>query len=746
MRPPNEAPGRAGRQPQALELARQQLAQDPAEPNAELLRDIYLRLIRYLVERSASADVSRWLPEAERIDGPAAWWESLALLSARAGDPAKARQLLEKAPGSNVWPRIHGHVADRAFKDRQQGRSLLPEELRPGFDAIATAFAQYERGEDDAARQTLQAIGLQSPFLDWKLLIRGLIAYAGQDDARALDNWQRLDAERLPARLAAPFRFLIDLDYRNHLSAEQATAIAARADRVGHPMLASLRDLQRALASPEGLSRALKQVQPLLAMLRVNFPHLVPKLASCLYWLIVQGGLPDDLKHYSRLFGAPADDKRFSRLKALVMERDSNLAEAHRYWQDYLKEIECSPERWSDEQGRRARAMILVRMGENAAASLVEEDEPSDFNEIMDLLNGRAPRKPKQAPLVPSAEACYHEAAKLAPDWPEPAGLLMGWLRDEDRWAEAEAVGRQALERHPEHHDLLIELAQIQQAQGKLSEALASLQRALRGNPLDRQLRMGVGVLDIQHGRALAEDKQFDAARAAFREALDLMPDELGAVARAALAACEFKAGNPENGKRLIAELPETLANAYTLFVELTRAKAARPLIKPHQTRFETALADGSTFGDLLSIALAISFYRHELPPYRGLGTHEKKLLARLQAFVDSLPAEDVLEKLGWLAHAQRYLKILKAVGEQGCQRFGRSPCFAFFLAEQAILQRPKTFRMVDVGRHFTKVLKLSEGRNDERSHSMREAIELRRQEHPDLEYWLNPERVRFPW
>ena len=48
------------------------------------------------------------------------------------------------------------------------------------------AFRQVEAGQDEAARESLQGIGLQSPFLEWKLLLRGLLAYYQGDDVRAV--------------------------------------------------------------------------------------------------------------------------------------------------------------------------------------------------------------------------------------------------------------------------------------------------------------------------------------------------------------------------------------------------------------------------------------------------------------------------------------------------------------------------------------------------------------------------------
>jgi tetratricopeptide (TPR) repeat protein len=753
LRPRIESALREGRLPQALELARQQYTQAPTTENAELLRDVLLRGARGYVERDAPADARRWLDDAEKVEGPPAWWEALALLRARLGDGEKAKQLLAKAPGSPVAGRVAGQLADRALLDKVRGRPHVPAEFTAGLDAVLAAFAFYAKGEDEQAREALQAIGLQSPFLDWKLLLRGLMAYSANEDQRALENWQRLDPDRLPARLAAPLRALIDPSGGAALDGEQAKKVARRADALGHPMLAPLRDLQRTLASPEGLPKALRQASSLVGLMRTNFPHLVPKLANCFYWLIIQGGQPEDLGQYERLFGAPPDDRHFTRLQALVMESYPQLEAAHKSWQEYLREIETAPDRWPGEQGRRARAMILLRMGDNALEH--EEGDDGDIDELAELFGmgrrrGAAPEKRK--PLVPTAETCYRQALELAPGWREPAARLLDLLQDAEKWPEAEDVGRRALELHPDDVKLLLDLSNVQQAQGKMDEALGSLKRALKNNPLDRVLRTGVAVLDVQAGRALTLAKQYDAARASFAEALQLEPDAVGPVARAAWAACETKAGDTARAGQLAAELPAApphgLASAYYLFVEFNRAKVAKPTLKPRQEAFEQALAAGPSVAELLPLALAMSFYRNERPPYRGLGTHEKKLLALLLAAVDAKPPEDQLEKLGWVSLGQNYTKVLKAVGEQGQKRFPKSPAFAYFRAEQLILQRPKSFREYDVGRLFREVMEKTEGRHDDRSRMMRDAVEERVRQYPDLEYWVRPGKALniFDW
>src|SRR5262249_37068138 len=154
--------------------------------------------------------------------------------------------------------------------------------------------AQVEVGQDDAARETLQGIGLRSPFLEWKLFVRGLSAYYQRDDPRALENWQRLNPQRLPARLAAPLRFRIDPAYRaGQPSAAQRNPQKRGARREAPGVVQPLRLIQSALAREGSLGEPFRQAENLVPALRLEAPHLVPRLAACFYWAIVTGGQPE---------------------------------------------------------------------------------------------------------------------------------------------------------------------------------------------------------------------------------------------------------------------------------------------------------------------------------------------------------------------------------------------------------------------------------------------------------------------
>src|SRR5262249_20581580 len=151
------------------------------------------------VARHADNEARRLLNEAEQLQEPqSGWWEQIAIFRAQIGDAQRARQLCIQSTDAKLPGRVEGILADRAIADPQRGLHLISEDHRHAVEHIRQAFEHYEKGNDAAARELLQGIGLQSPLLEWKVLLRGLLAYSTNDDQRALENWSRLDPERLP--------------------------------------------------------------------------------------------------------------------------------------------------------------------------------------------------------------------------------------------------------------------------------------------------------------------------------------------------------------------------------------------------------------------------------------------------------------------------------------------------------------------------------------------------------------------
>ena len=174
--------------------------------------------------------------------------------------------------------------------------------MHAAFDLILQAFAHSEAGRDEDARAALQGIGLQSPFLEWKVLLRGLLAYYAKDDARALENWQRLNQERLPYRLSATLRAGIDPAFLQSQSAAAKKSLQAKmAQQQGGTAAPILSELGKLLAK-ENLVPAFRKAEQAVPLLRREHPQILPRLAQCFAWAILDHGEPDDFPRYLRAF------------------------------------------------------------------------------------------------------------------------------------------------------------------------------------------------------------------------------------------------------------------------------------------------------------------------------------------------------------------------------------------------------------------------------------------------------------
>lgn len=736
---------RAGRFGQALELARHLHFTSPSEETQTVLQEATIGMANSLVRADRVGDLRKLLDDAERLNLDSQdWLEKIALFRARAGDWPAASRLLQRVPGTNLLPTALGHVADRALREPKNGKPMLPPEHHAGLDAIVTAFKHYEHGDDEAARNALQPIGMQSPFLDWKLLLRGLIAYSTNDDQRAIENWQRLDPVRLPAQLAGPLRFPIDSSFRAQVPSEQAKRLADRSDHLALPMLASLRKIQRLLSSPENLPDALHQVRPLIGMLKMNSPQHFQKLANCFYWLIIMGGEPDDMAEFEAVFGKPPDDPHFNRLVGLVMESSGRLDQAHKEWKQYSDWIAKQPQRFPGVFGKRARAILALRMGDNAVEYEQSDDRFSPFG-FLDFferqLNGRGDKKP----LKPSAEACYRSALELAPDWKEPHSRLLDYYAEEEQWEKAEEIGRKLTERFPDDSQALIDFSEILHTLGKDAEALESLRTALRHNPLDNNLRGVVAQMTLRNGRLQAMVGEFAAARESFQESLKLDPDVMATATRASWAACEFKAQCETEARRLIAELLEMpqrrVAAAFLLLAETSRIKAPKPVVAEFKAQFEESLRGDVGIQEFLHLLMACSLYRSEEDRYHGFGTHEKKIYAKVEGMLDGGIPENDLARLGIMLAEMGLAKPLKVLADRGRLRYAQNPAFVFLQSQQLMLQRPKSFDIYRVGSMIAQVLASIEAKNEPIYVAIRSLIDRRCEEHPRLREVIERQR-----
>ncbi len=536
-------------------------------------------------------------------------------------------------------------------------RDRLPEFLRPIFDAVCDAFTLYESGQDDAAREKLQTVGLSSPFLDWKLLLRGLIAHAAGDDARALDNWSRLADGRLAARLAAPLRFALEPAFRTAHSPAAQTTLQRQGDRLVGGLAPELRALQGLLARGR-MADAFRQGEAVLPELKRDLPHAVDRLADCFRAAIITVGKPDYIDVYRRVFGAPADDPTLTRLEALTAEEHHAWSAAHKLWQRFEQSIIDNPA-WPAADRDRARALIWCRMGRNAEET------------------ARAGRR-----LQPNAERCYKLAIQLAPDLLEPYEQSFLMFRERNRIAQALAAGKRLLKRFPNHAPALEAMAELCQTRGEPSAALEFAQRAVDANPLDARLRKLLANGVRARARAHAALGNLETAAADLAEALRLSDGraEVGLLAHAAAVA--FKTGDAASAENHVraAWAVAPAAAAYALAVEALRLKLPKPLKQRFDTEFAATLATPPT--GPAAVNLATSFGEQCCQgSYAGQKAHEKKVQTFVEAALAADPGEADLVRLCERCRDLKWLRLLKKAAARGQKRFAANPFFPFFEA-----------------------------------------------------------------
>ncbi len=668
-----------GRFQQALELTKQLHKYEPTPANLELLKEVYLGRARQLRSQGLTRDALIVLDVAARLyDTSPAWLERLAQEMALCGEVKRTLDLIDNLPDPASTQRILAYVADAAMQQETAGRAALPPTLQADFDRIILAFTQVEAGQDEAARETLQGVGLRSPFLEWKLLLRGLQAYWQNENERAVENWQRLTPERLPARLAAPFRFHIDVTFRAAQSPTMQAILQKQIDRLqGSTLLSQLRSLQATLAHKSKMSAALRQAETLLPMLRQEAPQLIPRLAACFYWQILETG-PDDILRYQRVFGPPPDDPHFHRLQAIGYEKADELRLAHRHWQQYEQEIAAHPERWPGDQANYARALIWQRMGQNAAS--IPEPQRKQRRRSFGMFGGMD----DLAALDPPTEKCFQKSLALAPDLIDTHEALVRYHLEAEREGKAEKAARQLLEHFPDHVPTLELLSDLRRRRGDYAATLELIEQALRSNALDRRLRRKASDAHLLLARTHVERNCFEEARQRFQSALDLSTGSDSSMILAHWAACEFKASETTRAEELIQQaLYRTAAPvgiAYLLLTEVLRLKLDRALKKRFEQDLKTGLATPSQEGAVFLTRILAGLHSGGVQ-YIGQKGHTQKVLSYIYKSRNLDFSEPQLEELCRnLIDMEAYPQVRRfaSIGER---QYPDSPAFPYLHA-----------------------------------------------------------------
>ncbi len=619
--------------------------------------------------------------------------------------------------------------ADRAVRLRDPAG--LAADDRSGYDAIVAAFAHYDAGRDDAARDALAPVGLKSPFLEWRVLLRGLLAYSAGDDARALENWVRLDPVRLPARLAAPVRAALDPVYK----AAQSDAVGGKladqyAKLTADPVVDGLRTLRKQLGLGRGLDGAFKTLTSLVPVLRAACPAAVPGLAQVIYHAVRRHGMPSDLPKYKKAFGPPPDDPGFHRLSALAYEDANQPADVAKHWLAYETWLGKGPAGWPADVADRARAIVLTRVARAAA-------DPGR-TEFAKFLAGLPVPIAYLRPDPPDPVPMWRRALELAPDWDQPARELIGYHLQKGQLAEAEAVARGFLERVPAAPPVLEILGRLLLRTGRPVEALAIRKRALAANSLDPSVRWAVAVGHLAAARRLTIDGDLAGAADTLAAGLALNEAVLAGPFDCVAAVLSRKRGDKPAADTALARAVGRPGGRVAAFLFVAVDSTLAKLKPAERTKANKALADAlagpATPAEATRATLALDQYGAEGIDYRGQKAHETKLDALILRAADADAPEADFEALVASCLARDPSKMLPKLTAKLRAKFPANPVFPLAEAEALIAARPETFSRGVVLRLLMTATRLAARSADPRHQAAGERAQSLGNDHYDLD------------
>jgi tetratricopeptide (TPR) repeat protein len=398
----------------------------------------------------------------------------VATLYAKAGELNQARTALgnDRTPEQDAL--LLAHVIDWNIATRKSG--TLPEEHRPSAEAFLKALKAYDAKDNAGAREALQAIGATSPLIEWKLFLRGLMAWTENDDERANENFRRLNPDRLPARLAG-----VVTD----------PALLSKATPSAGAMGQLIKDWRKAIAKQQPFAPLFRNFKRLMPNLTEHEKALLPRLARCYYAEIQRSGQPDDTKAYKEVFGLPPLDPDFDRLHATVLEKLDELALSQKHWSKYAAWV-AKAKPWPKPINDMVLAIIKNNEGELTRDSQEQSGDGELYEQIRRMMmnDQKGLVIPKQEKPLGIAEArrFWQESHHLAPDWHTPVTNLLISAETETERRQAMQLCEDFLQRNPTDAKMRQLLALGYFSAQQFPDAARHLKEAVALDPLNTEL------------------------------------------------------------------------------------------------------------------------------------------------------------------------------------------------------------------------------------------------------------------
>ncbi len=397
-------------------------------------------------------------------------------------------------------------VADYSVLHPERGPRSSPE-VRAHSELVRRALEAVYDGASTGPDLQLQDIPRHSPFADWKLLVRGLVAYYEQDTERMQRNWSRLDPHRAAARIARPLEVISGARRLDPADSELRSKITRVELGPSSQLLSQRLDLLRRRIGERDITETLRLAAEICPELRQVDTSLERRLIRWLCDHVVREGDPSDVERLARIVDPEPIDPHWNRARALVRDfaDDVPWQASLVYWRAYAEDL-VRNEQIEPLARRVGSALVWVHIARAYRRSA---------ERLCDCMCG-ASHDDEIAEAVSEVEQCLEKCFELAPQHVAAYALLAELYNLVDEPDKAADVYRRLLEHLPDNVEALVKLIDWHLTLDDPIPAQQYAARACQVRPLDRQLTARLWETHLAAARCYALEDDFARARSEF--------------------------------------------------------------------------------------------------------------------------------------------------------------------------------------------------------------------------------------
>lgn len=707
-----------GKEKEAFKQAKLYFHQQASPENRRLVELTYVKRIQSMIRggmTSTGREIALSMLEFGVTDPDLL--QEVALLLPQVGLIEQALTLQGQVQSSEAKAHLSGTLVDQAVLHPEQVQAAAPE-LHAEASPVRQALAAYDAGNDAQALELLQAIPRSSPLADWRMFVRGLVAFRSRDLEQAKANWERLDPQRSTRKIA---RSLLALSERPTPGSNYSYLKPLERIAFGESVLEPLSKLRRTLEEANW-DEALAQVAPLRRTLHRIDPRLSQRLTE-----IVMGALSVDLvrrpyadaerwidKFHAALEPLPWDPN-WNRFLAILWDRpDASASGAIEHWKLYLDELERGVAAPLGEPNQ-VKALVSRRLG-RLYSKLAEPEPTGPFSKKLSAAD-----KAKQMEHRTQAVEALQQSIRLDPTQHQPYEILLENYTDWEQPDKVIATLEQLLQAHPDHVDAWRHLISLRQERDEPELMLSAIARLRALRPLDSRLDYDEAFARLTLARQLALKQRWEEGRAEFaRMEQSSTLRETAPIYRlyGRRAAFEFKAGDAALAEEYVARAnaaphqPSALSLA--LAIEADRYELPETLRIRFNQEFAAATVGKATSAAAGALAGTMVGYTAGSVQYPSLARHLQVVVGYIKRTTRLKYQESDLRSVcSFLKSLDGDDKVLVSMTRKGLKQFPRSPFFHMMDAELDFRKGPFKADPRAIQKKLEKAIALAEASQD---------------------------------